>query len=147
MRKLPVCMKGKEMNFKLADLPRLTALGQAGFYVATGVWSLIGIESFQKVTGRKTDVWLVKTVGALVTVVGAVLGMAGYRRTQTPEIPLLGAGSAAALTAIDIVYVARKRILPIYLLDAVAEIGLIVLWVVGWKSRTRNSAHQPAPGA
>jgi hypothetical protein len=121
------------MKVKASELYRLTALGQSVFYVATGVWSLVGIKSFQKVTGPKTDVWLVKTVGALVIVIGSVLGMAGARRAESPEIAVLGVGSAAALAAIDVVYVSRKRISPIYLLDAVAEGGLIAMWAAGWK--------------
>ena len=42
-------------------------LAQAIYYIATGVWSLVGIRSFQAVTGPKIDTWLVKTVGVLVT--------------------------------------------------------------------------------
>jgi hypothetical protein len=121
------------MKIKTSELYRLTALGQAGFYVATGVWSLVGIKSFQKVTGPKTDLWLVKTVGSLVIVIGSVLGMAGARRTESQEIAVLGAGSAVALAAIDVVYVTRKRISPIYLLDAVAEVGLVAMWAAAWK--------------
>lgn len=131
------------MQAKLSELSRRTAIGQALFYAATGVWSLFGIKSFQKVTGPKTDVWLVKTVGALVTVIGGVLGLAGMRRDQSPETPILGAGSAAALAAIDVVYVAQKRISPIYLLDAVAEAGLILMWALGWKSRTQQEGSEP----
>ncbi len=74
------------------------------------------------------DIWLVKTVGVLIVVVGAVLGLAGKRGEPVPEVPLLAVGSAAGLTIIDIIYVARKRIRPVYLLDAVAEVGLIALW-------------------
>jgi hypothetical protein len=48
----------------------------------------------------------------------------------TPEIVLLGAGSALSLAAIDVVYVSLGRISSIYLLDAVAEIGLAVAWVL-----------------
>ena len=38
--------------------------------------------------------------------------------------------SIVALTAIDSVYVARRVISPIYLLDAVVEIGLLVAWAM-----------------
>ena len=118
---------------KLKGLTELTALGQGVYYALTGIWAILDIRSFQKITGPKTDIWLVKTVGALVVAIGAALGMAGLRRNETPEIAVLGAGSAAALGAIDVVYVARKRISPIYLLDAVAEAGIIVMWVLGRK--------------
>jgi hypothetical protein len=109
-------------------LPRYVACMQAIFYVLTGIWSLVGIRSFQKVTGPKVDIWLVKTVGVLVTVIGGALGLAGYRRRITPEVTILAVGSAAGLAAIDVVYVAQKRIRPVYLLDAAAEVGLIALW-------------------
>ena len=108
------------------------ALGQSTFYVITGVWPIFSIGTFQKVTGPKTDLWLVKTAGTLIAVIGSVIGLAGYRRRVSPEIGLLAVGSAAGLTAIDVVYVAKKRISPIYLLDAVAEVGLIALWALFW---------------
>lgn len=111
---------------------RSVALTQALFYLLTGLWPLVHIESFQKVTGPKVDLWLVKTVGALVTAIGAALGLAAYRREMTPELVVLGASSAASLTAIDVVYVARRRIAPIYLLDALAESLLIGGWIVVW---------------
>ena len=97
---------------------------QGVYYLSTGVWSLVDIASFQKVTGPKTDLWLVKTVGVLVSAIGGALMIAGARRQRGPEIPLLAIGSAAGLAAIDVVYVAKKRISPVYLLDAVAEVGL-----------------------
>src|SRR4051794_26459937 len=32
---------------------------QAMFYVVSGLWSIVSIDSFMRVTGRKRDVWLV----------------------------------------------------------------------------------------
>lgn len=104
------------------------AVAQGAFYLATGVWPLLHMRSFEAVTGEKTDDWLVETVGALLTVGGAVMMLAGLRRRVTPEIALLAAGSAAALTAIDVIYTARRVIRPVYLLDAAAEVGLIAAW-------------------
>lgn len=109
---------------------QLVALAQALYYIPTGIWPLVSIGTFQQVTGPKTDLWLVKTVGLLISIVGAALTMAGLRRRMGPEIPLLGIGSAAALTAIDVVYVAKRRISPIYLLDALGEVVLIGGWIV-----------------
>ena len=108
----------------------LTAYTQAGFYTVTGVWPIFDMRTFQAVTGPKTDHWLVKTVGACVAVVGGVVGLAASRNRITPEIALLGAGTAAALTGIDLVYVAKGRISRIYLLDAAAETALIAMWAL-----------------
>lgn len=104
------------------------AVAQGAFYVATGVWPLLHMRSFEAVTGEKTDDWLVRTVGALIAVAGVTMTVAGLRRRVTPEIALLAAGSAAALAAVDLVYTHKGVIPPVYLLDAVAEAGLIGAW-------------------
>ena len=116
------------------DLLSAVALAQAVYYILTGLWPLVSIRTFENVTGPKTDKWLVKTVGVLITVIGAVVGLAGIRRNVAPEIPLLGAGSAAGLAGIDVVYVSKRRIPPIYLLDALAELLLIDAWALAWKA-------------
>src|SRR5438270_11614006 len=41
-------------------------LVQGVYYLLTGVWPLVSIDTFQMVTGPKTDLWLVQTVGALI---------------------------------------------------------------------------------
>jgi hypothetical protein len=107
----------------------IVSLLQGVYYAATGIWSLVSPGTFQKLTGPKTDVWLVKTVGVLVTVIGGVLAMAGLRRQTTREMPLLGIGSAAGLAAIDVIYAGRGRISPIYLADAAANLALIGAWL------------------
>ncbi len=124
------------------DLLPIVAAGQGIYFALTGLWALVSIRTFQMVTGPKTDLWLVKTVGALVGVIGGVLGLAASRHRVEPEIVLLGVGSAASLGAVDMIYVARKRIAPIYLLDALAELLLIAAWGHAWYHRPRqDSAH------
>jgi hypothetical protein len=117
---------------KERNLTEYLSLAQSAFYVVSGVWPILHIGSFQKVTGPKTDLWLVKTAGTLIAVIGSVIGLAGYRRRVSPEIGVLAVGCAAGLAAIDVVYVAKKRISPIYLLDALAEGGWIALWALVW---------------
>ena len=111
------------------------AVAQGAYFALTGVWPLVSIRTFMKVTGPKTDIWLVKTVGVIVLAIGAVLLMAGVRNAVAPEIFLLAVASAAGLTGIDIYYVARRTIDRIYLADAAAEIVLVVLWAVLWFTR------------
>jgi hypothetical protein len=116
------------------------ALAQGGYFALTGLWPLVSMRTFERVTGPKVDRWLVQTVGVLVLAVGASLGLAGARRRVTPELTLLAAGSAAGLAAIDVVYVARRRIAPVYLLDALTEGALLVGWAAGWVVRRRTGA-------
>jgi NADH:ubiquinone oxidoreductase subunit K len=117
---------------------------QGLFYLATGVWPLVSIDTFQAVTGPKTDHlvtgresdhWLVMTVGALVAAVGLALLVAAWRGRNPIEMAVLAIGCAAGLTAIDVVYVSRQVIPPIYLADAAVEVVLILGWVVALARR------------
>ncbi len=110
---------------------------QAIYFVITGVWPLLHMRSFEAITGPKADRWLVKTVGVLVIAIGGSLGLAARADRTSPETALLAASSAGGLAAIDIVYVAKRRISPVYLLDAVAELLLVVAWILirPWRHR------------
>lgn len=113
---------------------------QGVYFLATGVWPLVHIESFLAVTGPKTDLWLVYTVGALVAVVGAALIAAARSGRVTPEVGVLAVGSALALAAIDVTFVARRVIDPIYLADAAAEVVLMLGWAAAWIARPAGRA-------
>jgi hypothetical protein len=109
-----------------------------GLYdLLTGIWPLVSIETFQMVTGPKTDHlatgreadhWLVMTVGVLVTCIALTLLNAARRRRSSPEIVTLAVTSALALTGLDVIYVARQIIAPIYLADAALEILFLATW-------------------
>ena len=109
----------------------LAARVQGWYYVVTGVWPILDTDSFQRITGAKIDLWLVRTVGVLVAVIGAALLLAARRRRLDGPIVFLAAGSALGLAAIDVVYVLGGRIPPVYLLDAAAEIVLVGAWAAG----------------
>ena len=118
---------------------RLIAL-QAGYYLATGLWPLVHMPSFEAVTGPKTDDWLVRMVGLLAGVIGAALGVAAaHGRVRAPEVVVLAAGAALAFAGIDLWYALNDRISPIYLADAAAE--LVLLIGLAWTRR----AVQPDP--
>jgi hypothetical protein len=117
---------------------RLVCVAQGLYYLSTGLWPLVHMESFLAVTGPKTDLWLVDTVAVLVAVIGAVLLFAAARHQVMSPIWLLAIGSAASLTIIEGFYALRGVIWSVYLLDAVLEIVLIALWVIAL-ARTRHA--------
>ncbi|AHM60865.1 hypothetical protein D770_13055 [Flammeovirgaceae bacterium 311] len=90
---------------------------------------MLHLPSFIWVTGPKKDIWLLYTVSVLILVIGLVLLAAGFRKTVTHEIKWLGIGGALGLTAIDIIYSTRNVISDIYRYDAIAETGIILLWL------------------
>ncbi|PRY03386.1 hypothetical protein CLV24_14118 [Pontibacter ummariensis] len=106
------------------------ALLQGLFWLLTGVWPLVHLPSFIWVTGPKEDVWLLYTVSVLIISIGAVLTAAGLRKTVTAEIKWLGVLGAAGLIGIDLRYALADVIRDVYLLDAVVEAGIILLWLL-----------------
>lgn len=43
---------------------------QGLYLLFTALWALIDIDSFMRLTGPKTDIWLVKTVSVLLLAIG-----------------------------------------------------------------------------
>jgi hypothetical protein len=113
-------------------LPATLLAIQGGYWLLTGLWPVLHLHSFLYVTGPKTDLWLVRVVGALVAVVGGVLLAAGLRENTTPEIIGLAVGGASVLMLADLWFVAEQTIAPIYLMDALVEFGLLAGWGVAW---------------
>lgn len=109
---------------------------QGFYYIATGLWALFDLDSFEWVTGHKTDDWLVKTVAVLVVAIGTSLVVAA-RRAPGPEAQVLGVGSALGLFGIDCYYVWRDLISPIFLLDACAEAAIVTAWTLPKRTRFR----------
>jgi hypothetical protein len=106
------------------------AIVQGFYYLLTGVWPLVHMPSFVWITGPKLDVWLVRTAGVLITAISLPLIVAGFRDNVTPEIVLLAVGAAAGLTFIDVYYSLKGVISKVYLVDAVPEVILIILWCI-----------------
>lgn len=118
------------------DLARAVALAQGTYYVLSGALPFASMATFLWITGPKQDLWLVQTVGALIVVIGVVLLVAGARRATTLEVALLAVGSALALALVDVHFVAKGRISPVYLADAVVEALLVTGWAfAGWPER------------
>src|SRR5687768_1113444 len=104
---------------------------QGAYYSATGIWPLLHMRSFLAVTGPKKDLWLVETVGLLVTCIGAQLLQSSRSADSARDVRTLAASCAAALAGIETYHVLRRTISPVYLLDAVAEVSLACMWARG----------------
>jgi hypothetical protein len=134
MKRTRLCSLDQLRNFSVTDV----AYVQAIYYVPSGIWPLVHMRSFEWVTGPKVDSWLVKTVGGLITVIGAVLGLGASSRRVTPEDRVLAVGSAVSLAIIDLLYVRRGRIRSIYALDSIANLGLAIAMLAA-NSQSRDT--------
>jgi hypothetical protein len=119
---------------------RLIIWTQATYILITAVWPLVHIESFMEVTGYKTDVWLVKTVGALLIPIAACLYT--YLLIDTRRLPaiVLGSLTAVAFMTIDFYYALTDVISDIYLADGAVELVFFVAWIVHAFSTNRNAS-------
>lgn len=122
---------------------------QGVYYLITGLWPLVHVRSFKMVTGDKgktdnlqtgqdIDHWLLMTVAVLITSIAIALLFGAVRKSQSAELAVLAVVSAIGLTGIDLLYTARDIILPVYLIDAVAEVLLITGWTVALVARRRK---------
>jgi hypothetical protein len=119
----------------VSKLPLLAAAAHGFFFLVMGLWPVVSLRTFEAVSGPKTDHWLVITVGWLIAIIGAALLLAAVRRNVGLEMFTLGIGAALALAGVDVVFVIKRMISPVYLLDVVAEALFITLWVFAAKAR------------
>ena len=110
---------------KLRDVLRV----QGGYYVLSGLFPLISMAAFERVTGEKKDRWLVQMVGLLAASIGVSLLIGALEEEPDPAVLVLAATSALSFAGIDVVHTLRGRISPIYLGDAAAELTLASLLV------------------
>jgi hypothetical protein len=97
------------------------------YLIATGVWSLTHRRSFERVTGRKEDYWLVETVGSLAIAIGASLGVGHRRGSQERETRVLATASCIAFGLASVR--ASKTESRVYLGDALLEAVFLAAWL------------------
>jgi hypothetical protein len=133
------------------QLCRPLCLIQGAYFLITGIWPIVSIETFQLVTGKKTDNlvtgreadhWLVNTVGVLVIAIGITCVFAARRRSFSVEVAVMAITSAVGLTCIDVVYHARGTISAVYLVDAALEVAFVIAWGICLISHSRETGKQ-----
>jgi hypothetical protein len=103
---------------------RTITILQSYYYIFTGLWPVFHMASFEKITGKKTDKWLVKQVGLLAAAIGIALLFAKYADKRIIAIP-----AAAAFMLIDFYYALAKTIPKVYMADGLIQIIFLVTWI------------------
>ena len=112
---------------------------EAVYYFVTGMWGLIDIKSFMKVTGPKTDLWLVKTVALLLITASFSFAVALAANTFHWPVAVLAACYNASLAYIDFYYAEKKVISPVYIMDGIVELMFVLTWImIMWQQRSSN---------
>ncbi len=114
------------------------AFVQGAYFVLTGLWPLVHMESFLMVTGPKEDLWLVRTVGMLAACIGVGLCSAGFQRRVVSPLIAIAMISAVGFILIDVRYVLDNVIASVYLADAAVEIIFFGCWLLMLLSTNRG---------
>jgi hypothetical protein len=130
---------GLAQAWLVAQPARVVGALQSAYYLVTGIWPLVSLRTFERITGPKIDDWLVRTVGVLAATIGAVIGLRSVGARSEPD-PLLGVGSALAFAAVDTRYATTGRISKIYLADAAVELVIAAAWLLAARSTSRQEA-------
>lgn len=134
------------------SLPPAAVVQGAVWVVLVGLWPLLAYRLFEKVTGPKTDSWLVRTVAGLGLTIGStLLAQTAAGRARAPETALLGLGALTSLGVADVYYSTTGRISKVYLLDTLEHLAIAALWVRDLREsehgRTRASTPEGDAGA
>lgn len=111
-------------------------LFQGVYFLITGIWPLLGMESFMVATGPKQDTWLVEMVGLLAASIGLTFIVSSLRNRHLPIV--LAYATASSFLLMDVVYVAKGVISSIYLLDAVIQFAFITVLTIFIIKRKRQ---------
>lgn len=125
-------------------LTRTTRMVQGAYYVATGLWPVLHLRSFEAVTGRKKHGWLIRALGGAIAAVGAALLSNEFAAPH--RAPRLGLGAAVALGVAGMFLVATRRGSPAYIADAAVEAGFAAAWLAAERRRLEVGPTEPASG-
>jgi hypothetical protein len=108
---------------------RWLIIAQSTYTMITAIWPLIDIHSFMLVTGYKTDIWLVKTVGVLLIPIAATQILFLIIQSDPRVIIFLSSLVAVAFIIVDCVYALSDVISDIYLVDAGIQVIFLIAWI------------------
>ncbi|HYO22775.1 MAG TPA: hypothetical protein VER36_10240 [Flavisolibacter sp.] len=101
---------------------------QGSYTLLTAVWPIVHIKSFMDVSGYKTDIWLVKTVGILLAAIAVCLLLSISSKENFP-VAVLGLFTAAGMAYVDFFYALNDTIPDIYMADGAVEILFVLVWM------------------
>ncbi|OPB92571.1 hypothetical protein BB020_08185 [Elizabethkingia occulta] len=102
---------------------------QGVYYLLTGIWPFLSLESFIRITGPKTDIWLVQTVALLLIPYGLLCFYIANNTKKFPVIAMALALCCMSLAGINLYYYLRNSIKWVYSVDFVIEIIFLVYWL------------------
>lgn len=108
---------------------------QGSYYLLTGLWPVVHLESFETVTGPKDSIFLLHMVSALIIVVAITL-LLSLKNEKTRSILFLAVGAPLSFMSIEIFY--RAQIQWVYFLDFAVEAIILAALAYGYIASRRQ---------
>jgi hypothetical protein len=120
------------------------AILHGAYLVVGGLWPILDLEGFGRVTPPKLEGWLPKAVGACMANVGIALGAAGLRGKVARELRILGASTALSFAAMDFWHAGpRRRISRVYMLKGITQLAFAAAWTFAEWRELRDGRRLP----
>jgi len=116
-------------NPKNMKRKHITPFLQGLYFIITGIWPLVHIESFQYITGYKTDIWLVKTVGILILPYSVLCFYTIGNTKRNTAIAIVNFMCCLGLAGVDLYYYLKGIISWVYLIDFALEMIFSIYWI------------------
>lgn len=115
---------------------------QGIYFMITLIWPVIDIESFMVVTGPKVDIWLVKTVSALLFPYAVICFWVAMKRPLSTIIILCMVLMSWGLAFVELYYYFNGTIKWVYAVDALLQILFSYWWINLWRNKSKINQHE-----
>lgn len=123
----------------------ITTVGvtHAAFFLIGGLWPLVDMQSFESVTGPRSDHWLVRSLAGMLIIVGAALIWSVQRGHIDHSMRGVAAGSSGMLALVALISGMNGPVDPVSVIGASLHGVLALCWVA--IMLTAGSAYRPRP--
>lgn len=115
---------------------------QGVYFLIVGMWPIVSINSFMSFAGPKTDIWLVRTFGAMLACEGFCFIITAMLRHMSFPMLILAFLNSVLLLFVDMHYHLDNVLGESYLVDASIEFLFIVWWVVIFIKLSRSDRYR-----
>jgi|SRR5690606_5608045 len=106
---------------------------QGLYFLITAIWPMLDIESFMKVTGPKTDVWLVISVSYLLIPYTLICLRTAFNRNETNQLIKLNMILVSVfLAGVEFYYYLNGTIRWVYAVDGIFQLIFAGWWTREW---------------
>jgi len=104
----------------MTDVSRTIRRVQGLYYVATGLWPVVAVDSYMSAAGQESHAWAARTLGAAVAAVGVALAAELVPDRVARGLAL---GTAVVLAAGATYFAARGKGVPVNVTDGLLQAG------------------------